>query len=54
MAEIKKPVVKTTVRMLCILSGKHRSWGVGSRVEMEPAEAKRLIDLGAAEAVSEK
>ncbi len=54
MAENKKPAVKTTVRMLCILSGKDKSWSVGSCVEMEPAEAKRLIDLGAAEAVPEK
>lgn len=38
------------VRLLCILSGKE-TFGVGQIVALDPANAERLIAMGAAERV---
>ena len=52
MTQRKKPA-KVKVRLSCILSGDGESWGPGE-VEIDAAEAERLIGLGVAEAVEKK
>ena len=45
---------KVSVRLLCVLSGDGEAWGKGETIEVDAAEADRLIGLGAAEAVAKK
>lgn len=54
MTQNKKAPAKVSVRLLCILSGDGHSWSAGEVVEVDAAEADRLIGLGAAEAVAKK
>ena len=51
MTQNKKAPSKVSVRLLCILSGSGESWSAGQVVQVDPAEAERLIGMGAAEAV---
>ena len=50
----KSKAAKVAVRLLCILSGDGESWSAGQIVEVDPAEAERLVKMGAAEAVAKK
>ena len=54
MTQNKRSPAKVSVRLLCILSGDGQSWPKGETVQVDPAEADRLIGLGAAEAVAKK
>ena len=47
----KSKAAEVAVRLLCILSGDGVSWSAGQVVQVAPAEAERLIGMGAAEAV---
>lgn len=51
MAQTKKTDSKLSVRLLCIYSDGAASPGPGETVNVDPAEAARLIGLGAAVAV---
>jgi hypothetical protein len=42
---------KARVRLSCTYSGDGIAWGPGEVIEVDAAEAARLIDLGVAEAV---
>lgn len=54
MTQNKKTSAKTSVRLLCILSGDGQSWSAGQTIEVDHAEAERLISIGAAEAIAKK
>lgn len=42
---------KVQVRLSCVYSGDGEAWGVGSVIEVDAAEADRLVGLGVAEIV---
>lgn len=48
MTNAKKPA-KVQIKMLCILSGDGEEWNPGDTLAVDPAEAERLVALGAAE-----
>lgn len=39
------------VKLSCVYSGEGESWGIGQVIEVDAAEAERLISLGVATAV---
>lgn len=44
-------VEKVTVRLACVYSGDGEAWGIGELIEVDAAEAERLVSLGVAEVV---
>ncbi|MBF9042959.1 hypothetical protein HKCCE4037_06455 [Rhodobacterales bacterium HKCCE4037] len=42
---------EVTVRLLCVYSGKDRTWDPGEEISVDAEEAERLVGIGAAELV---
>lgn len=42
---------KVKVKLACVYSGDGEAWGIGDVIEVDSAEAERLIALGVAAAV---